>query len=215
VRTYGGWVYVAFVVDVFSRYVVGWQVSRSLHTQLALDALTMAYWRRQGNDLAGLIHHSDRGGQYLSIRYTERLAEAGVIPSVGSKGDSYDNALAESFNGLYKAELIWHQGPWTGLEEVERATLEYVDWFNTRRLHGELGMVPPAEFEARYRQQLVLDPTKDGAPGASQRSEPPASGVEALLAPADPAGPLPASPDSTSYIFAPSLSMNRVIVGSQ
>ncbi len=153
VRTHSGWVYVAFVVDVFSRYVVGWQISRSLHTELALGALTMACWRRQGQELSGLIHHSDRGGQYLSIRYTERLAEAGIVPSVGSKGDSYDNALAESFNGLYKTELIWHQGPWTGLEDVEHATLEYIDWFNTRRLHGELGMVPPSEFETLYNQQ--------------------------------------------------------------
>jgi putative transposase len=158
VRTHSGWVYVAFVVDVFSRYVVGWQISRSLQTKLALDALNMAYWRRQGQQLTGLIHHSDRGGQYLSIRYTERLAEAGVLPSVGSKGDSYDNALAESFNGLYKTELIWHQGPWTGLEDVEHATLEYIDWFNTRRLHGELGMVPPAEFEAIYYDRKVPAP---------------------------------------------------------
>jgi putative transposase len=199
VRTYSGWVYVAFVVDVFSRYVVGWQVSRSLHTELALDALTMAYWRRAGQDLAGLIHHSDRGGQYLSIRYTERLAEAGVVPSVGSKGDSYDNALAESFNGLYKAELIRHQGPWVGLEDVEHATLEYIDWFNTRRLHGELGMVPPAEFEARYMQQLQLTPT--GAPGGSERSEP-ASGVEILLAPAATAAPPSPSPTPASGILA-------------
>jgi putative transposase len=158
VRTHSGWVYVAFVVDVFSRYVVGWQISRSLHTELALGALTMAYWRRQGQELTGLIHHSDRGSQYLSIRYTERLAEAGVVPSVGSKGDSYDNALAESFNGLFKTELIWHQGPWGGLEDVEHATLEYIDWFNTRRLHGELGMIPPAEFEALYYAQA--EPTK-------------------------------------------------------
>jgi putative transposase len=158
VRTHSGWVYVAFVVDVFSRYVVGWQISRSLHAQLALDALNMAYWRRQGQELTGLIHHSDRGGQYLSIRYTERLAEAGVVPSVGSKGDSYDNALAESFNGLYKAELIWHQGPWAGFEDVERATLEYIDWFNTRRLHGELGMIPPTEFEAIYYHHAAPAP---------------------------------------------------------
>jgi putative transposase len=183
VRTYAGWVYVAFVVDVFSRYVVGWQVSRSLRTDLALDALGMAYWRRHGQDLAGLIHHSDRGGQYLSIRYTERLAEAGVVPSVGSKGDSYDNALAESFNGLYKAELIWHQGPWVGLEDVEYATLEYIDWFNTRRLHGELGMIPPAEFEALHYRRVATEPILTGAPGAPQRSEP-ASGVETSLAPA-------------------------------
>ena len=148
VKTHSGWVYVAFVVDVCSRFVVGWQAARSLRTDLALDALEMALWTRRAMPLAGLIHHSDRGVQYLAIRYTERLAEAGVVPSVGSRGDSYDNALAESFNGLYKAELIRHQGPWRGLDDVEYATLEYVDWFNHRRLHGELGLRPPAEFEA-------------------------------------------------------------------
>jgi putative transposase len=156
VKTHGGWVYVAFVVDVCSRYVVGWQSSRSLRTDLALDALEMALWRRRAASLRGLVHHSDRGVQYLAIRYTERLAEAGAVASVGSKGDSYDNALAESFNGLYKTELIRRQGPWRGLEDVEHATLEYVDWFNHRRLHGELGMVPPAEFEAAYDQALPV-----------------------------------------------------------
>lgn len=154
VKTHSGWVYVAFVVDVFSRFVVGWQASRSLHTELALDALEMAIWRR-GRRLVGLVHHSDRGGQYLAIRYTERLAEAGAVPSVGSRGDSYDNALAESFNGLYKMELIRHRGPWRGLDDVEHATLDYVDWFNHRRLHGELGMVPPSEFEASYYDSLT------------------------------------------------------------
>jgi putative transposase len=158
VKTHSGWVYVAFIIDVFSRYVVGWQASRSLHTDLALDALEMACWRRGEPHLAGLIHHSDRGVQYVSIRYTERLAEAGVVASVGSRGDSYDNALAESFNGLYKAELIRHRGPWSGLDDVEYATLEYVDWFNHRRLHGELGMVPPAEFEAIYYDQAAPAP---------------------------------------------------------
>ena len=153
VKTHSGWVYVAFVVDVCSRFVVGWQASRSLRTDLALDALEMALWARRTEELAGLIHHSDRGVQYLAIRYTERLAEAGAVPSVGSRGDSYDNALAESFNGLYKTELIRHAGPWRGLDDVEYATLEYVDWFNHRRLHGELGMVPPAEFETTYNQQ--------------------------------------------------------------
>ena len=153
VKTHSGWVYVAFVVDACSRYVVGWQASRSLRTDLALDALEMALWARRTKELAGLIHHSDRGVQYLAIRYTERLAEAGAIPSVGSRGDSYDNALAESFNGLYKTELIRHAGPWRGLDDVEYATLEYVDWFNHRRLHGELGMIPPAEFEATYNLQ--------------------------------------------------------------
>jgi putative transposase len=154
VKTHSGWVYVAFIIDVFSRYVVGWQASRSLHTRLALDALDMAYWKRRSGRLAGLIHHSDRGVQYGSIRYTERLAEAGLVASVGSRGDSYDNALAESFNGLYKTELIHRRGVWDGLDDVEYATLEYVDWFNRRRLHSELGMVPPAEFEAIYYDQM-------------------------------------------------------------
>lgn len=148
VKTHSGWVYVAFVIDVFSRYVVGWQVSRSLRTDLALDALEMALWRRR--EVKGLVHHSDRGGQYLAIRYAERLAEAGAVTSVGSRGDSYDNALAESFRGLYKAELIRKDGPWRGLDDIEFATLNYVDWFNQRRLHGEIGMIPPAEFEASY-----------------------------------------------------------------
>ena len=153
VKTHSGWVYVAFIIDVFSRFVVGWQASRSLHTEIALDALEMAIWKRRGEHLDGLVHHSDRGVQYLAIRYTERLAEAGVIPSVGSRGHSYDNALAESFKGLYKTELIRKRGPWRGLEDVEFATLEYVDWFNKRRLHGELGMVPPAELEDIYYHQ--------------------------------------------------------------
>ncbi len=156
VKTHSGWVYVAFVVDACSRFVVGWQASRSLRTDLALDALEMALWTRRAVPLAGLIHHSDRGVQYLAIRYTERLAAAGVVPSVGSRGDSYDNALAESFNGLYKTELIRHQGPWRGLDDVEYATLEYVDWFNHRRLHGELGMRPPAEFEASPARHALL-----------------------------------------------------------
>ena len=155
VKTHSGWVYVAFVVDVCSRFVVGWQAARSLRTDLALDALEMAFWARRTAPLQGLIHHSDRGVQYLAIRYTERLAEAGAIPSVGSRGDSYDNALAESFNGLYKTELIRHAGPWRGLDDVEYATLEYIDWFNHRRLHGELGMIPPAEFEATFVQQTA------------------------------------------------------------
>jgi putative transposase len=153
VKTHSGWVYVAFVVDVCSRYIVGWQVAQSLRTDLALDALEMALWARRTQEITGLIHHSDRGSQYLAIRYTERLAEAGAVPAVGSRGDSYDNALAESFNGLYKTELIRHAGPWRGLDDVEYATLEYVDWFNHRRLHGELGMITPAEFEATFLQQ--------------------------------------------------------------
>ena len=150
VKTHSGWVYVAFIIDVFSRYVVGWQASRSLRTDLALDALEMALWARRGEQLGELVHHSDRGVQYVDIRYTERLAEAGAVRSVGSKGDSYDNAMAESFNGLYKTERIYKDGPWTGLNDVEFTTLDYVDWFNKRRLHSEIGMVPPAEFEAAF-----------------------------------------------------------------
>ena len=153
VKTHSGWVYAAFIIDVFSRFVVGWQTSRSLRTDLALDALEMAMWRRRGEHLRGLIHHSDRGVQYLAIRYTDRLAAAGVVSSVGSRGDSYDNALAESFIGLYKTELIRKDAPWQGWDDVEFATLGYLDWFNQRRLHGELGMVPPAEFEATHYDQ--------------------------------------------------------------
>jgi putative transposase len=153
VSTWTGFVYVAFVIDVFSRFIVGWRVSNSLHAGLALDALEMALWRRQRQDLRGLIHHSDRGSQYLSIRYTERLADAGAVCSVGSRGDSYDNALAEAVNGLYKTEVIRKTGPWRSLEHVELATAEWVDWWNHRRLHGATGGIPPAEFEALYHQQ--------------------------------------------------------------
>ena len=158
VKTHAGWVYVAFIIDVHSRFVVGWQASRSLRTDLALDALEMAMWSRRDRNLDGLVHHSDRGVQYLSIRYTERLAEAGLVASVGSRGDSYDNAMAESFNGLYKTELIRRRGPWRGLDDVEFATLEWVDWFNHRRLHGEIGMIPPAELEERHYRQNVTAP---------------------------------------------------------
>jgi putative transposase len=150
VKTHAGFVCVAFIIDVFSRRVVGWQASNSLRSDLAIDALEMAVYGRQEHDLDGLIHHSDRGVQYLSIRYTEWLADAGVVASVGSRGDSYDNALAESFNGLYKTELIRKDGPWKSLDDVEWATLSYLEWFNNRRLHGEIGMIPPAEFEFRY-----------------------------------------------------------------
>ena len=149
VATWSGFGYVAFVIDAFSRFLVGWQASRSLRADLALDALEMAIWRRQAR-LAGLVHHSDRGSQYLSIRYTERLAEAGAVTSVGSRGDSFDNALAETIIGLYKAELIRRRGPWKGIDDVEYATLEWVDWFNHRRLLEPIGHIPPAEFEAAY-----------------------------------------------------------------
>ncbi len=158
VSTWSGFVYVAFVIDVFSRFIVGWRVSNSLHADLALDALEMAIWRRQRQDLSGLIHHSDRGVQYLSIRYTERLEDAGAVRSVGSRGDSYDNALAETVNGLYKTEVIRKRGPWRSLEQVELATAEWVDWWNHRRLHGAIGDLPPAEFEAHYHQQHAATP---------------------------------------------------------
>jgi putative transposase len=163
VRTSVGWVYAAFVLDVYSRMIVGWQVSTSLYTDLALDALKMAIWRRenQGTDLQGLVHHSDRGVQYRAIRYSQRLAEAGAVASVGSKGDSFDNAMAEAFNSLYKAELVRNRGPWRGLDDLEMATVEYIDWYNNRRLHGELGHVPPAEHEALHAMtQTVTAPLK-------------------------------------------------------
>jgi transposase InsO family protein len=152
IATWAGTVYAAFVIDVFSRMIVGWRVSRSLRSDLALDALEQALWARP--ETGRLIHHSDRGVQYVSISYTERLAEAGIEPSVGSVGDSYDNALAETIIGLYKTELIYKEGPWKGIEPVEFATLEWVDWFNNRRLLGPIGNIPPAEYEASYYQQL-------------------------------------------------------------
>jgi len=154
VSTWQGWLYVAFVVDVFARRIVGWRVSITMTTDFVLDALEQALYDRQPDPEDALIHHSDRGSQYVSIRYSERLAEAGIAPSVGSKGDSYDNALAETINGLYKAELIHHRGPWKTRESVELATLEWVSWFNHQRLMGPLGYIPPAEAEANYYRQL-------------------------------------------------------------
>jgi transposase InsO family protein len=150
VATWGGFVYVAFVIDAYSRRIVGWRVSSTLRTDLALDALEQAIYDRSGDGFEGLVHHTDRGVQYLSIRYTERLREAGIEPSVGSVGDAYDNALAESVVGLYKAELIRRRGPWRNLEAVEFATLEWVDWFNNRRLLGPIGNIPPVEYEEAY-----------------------------------------------------------------
>jgi putative transposase len=153
VATWSGFVYVAFVIDAYARRIVGWRVSRTAHASLVLDALEQALHERRPVQGGGLVHHSDRGVQYVSIRYTERLAEAGIEPSVGSVGDSFDNALAETINGLYKAEVIHRRGPWRSFEAVEFATLEWVDWFNHRRLLEPIGNVPPAEAEARYYAQ--------------------------------------------------------------
>ena len=155
VSTWQGWLYVAFVIDVFARRIVGWRVSSSMHTDFVLDALEQALYARQPERDSSLIHHSDRGSQYVSIRYSERLAEAGIEPSVGSKGDSYDNALAETINGLYKAELIHRRSPWKTKEAVELATLEWVAWFNHQRLLEPIGYIPPAEAEANYYRQLA------------------------------------------------------------
>lgn len=154
VWTRAGFVYVALVTDVFSRFIVGWRVSTSLHSELALDALEMALWNRRHQALDGLVHHSDRGVQYLAIRYTDRLEEAGAIRSVGSKGDSYDNALAESVNGLYKTELIKRRGPWRNADHVEAATAEWVRWWNHKRIHTSVDNMPPAEYEERYYKKL-------------------------------------------------------------
>ncbi len=155
VSTWQGWLYVAFVIDVFARRIVGWRVSSSMHTDFVLDALEQALYARQPSPDEALIHHSDRGSQYVSIRYSERLAEAGIEPSVGSKGDSYDNALAETINGLYKAEMIHRRAPWKTKESVELATLEWVSWFNHHRLLEPIGYIPPAEAEANYYRQLA------------------------------------------------------------
>ncbi|MFF4601128.1 IS3 family transposase [Amycolatopsis sp. NPDC001319] len=169
IRTFSGWVYAAFVIDVFSRMVVGWQVSTSLHTNLALDALEMGIWarKRAEQDVTGLVHHSDRGVQYRAIRYTERLAEAEVVASVGSRGDSYDNAMAEAFNSLFKGELIHNPAVrdrgWQSVRDVEIAVAEYVDWYNHRRVHGELGQRTPAQTEAGHqasRYDQPFEPTR-------------------------------------------------------
>lgn len=154
VATWQGFVYVAFVIDAFARRIVGWRASRTAHAGFVLDALDQALHDRRPVHRGGLIHHSDRGVQYVSIKYSERLAEAGIEPSVGSVGDSYDNALAETINGLYKAEVIYRRGPWRNFEAVEFATLEWVDWFNHRRLLESIGNMPPAEAEERYYVML-------------------------------------------------------------
>jgi transposase InsO family protein len=169
VATWRGFVYVAFVIDVFARRIVGWRVSASLRTDFVLDALEQAIYDRRGTGVDDLVHHSDRGTQYLSMRYTDRLAEAGIEPSVGSRGDSYDNALAESIIGLFKTEVIQRKGPWRHLEAVEFATLTWVDWFNTRRLLEPIGYVPPAEYEAQYYADLrQLAPREDVNPTAGE-----------------------------------------------
>lgn len=154
VATWVGFVYVAFVIDAYARRIVGWRVSRSAHAGFVLDALEQAIHDRKPVTSGATVHHSDRGVQYVSIKYTERLTQAGLVPSVGSVGDSYDNALAETINGLYKAEVIHRRGPWRTLEAVEYATLEWVDWFNNRRLLEPIGHVPPAEAEAAYYREL-------------------------------------------------------------
>jgi putative transposase len=155
VSTWQGWQYVAFVIDVYARRIVGWRQSSSMRTDFVLDALEQALYDRQPERTDALIHHSDRGSQYVSIRYSERLAEAGIEPSVGSRGDSYDNALAETINGLYKAELIHRRGPWKTKESLEIATLEWVSWFNHHRLLEPIGYIPPAEAEENYYRQLT------------------------------------------------------------
>jgi putative transposase len=155
VATWLGFTYVAFVIDVFARKIVGWRASTSMRADLVLDALEQALHDRSGADRDRLVHHSDQGVQYLSIRYTERLAEAGIEPSVGSRGDAYDNAMAESVIGLYKTEVILRKGPWKNSEDVEFKTLDWVDWFNTRRLLEPIGYVPPVEYEAMYYQQQM------------------------------------------------------------
>ena len=155
VSTWTGFVYVAFIIDVYARRIVGWRTSRTAHASFVLDALEQALHDRRPAHRGGLVHHSDRGSQYLSIKYTERLAEAGIEPSVGSVGDSYDNALAETINSLYKAEVIHRRGPWRTMEAVEFATLEWVDWFNNRRLLEPIGNIPPAEAEERYYAMMA------------------------------------------------------------
>jgi putative transposase len=158
VRTWAGRVYTAFVIDVYSRLIVGWSIATHIRAELALDGLEMAIWRRD-RDLDGLIHHSDRGSQYTAIVYTDRMLDEGIAPSVGSVGDSYDNAMAETVIGLYKTELIHRRGPWRRFEDVEIATLEWIDWWNRRRIHSSIGDVPPAEFEAAYAGSINEEPS--------------------------------------------------------
>lgn len=166
-RTFAGWAYAAFVLDVYSRRVVGWQLSTSLRTDLALDALEMGLWTRDhaGQPTTGVIAHSDKGVQYVAIRYTQRLVEAGAVAYVGSTGDSYDNAMAEAFNSIFKAELVRNRGPWKTIDDLEIAVAEYIDWYNHRRLHGQIGLIPPVEYETTYYAQ-------NPAPATVEASEP-------------------------------------------
>jgi putative transposase len=183
VATWSGFAYAAFVIDVFSRRIVGWRVASTLATSLALDALEMAIWSRNER-LDGLVHHSDRGSQYLSIVYTERLAAEGGITSVGSKGDSYDNALAESVIGLYKSELIFSRGPWRSVEDIELATLAWAHWWNTTRLHSAIGHLPPAEFERRWleaNERTTLSGPGSAAGGDGDRKTPEEPSPEQLV----------------------------------
>ena len=182
VATWAGFVYVAFVIDAYARRIVGWRASRTAHASFVLDALEQALHDRRPIHRGGLVHHSDRGSQYVSIKYTERLAEAGIEPSVGSVGDSYDNALAETINGLYKAEVIHRRGPWRSFEAVEFATLEWVDWFNNRRLLEPIGNIPPAEAEERY--YAMLERASDG--GVTQTKWPPANPGRFIIQPEQP-----------------------------
>jgi putative transposase len=186
VATWSGFAYAAFVIDVFSRRIVGWRVASTLRTSLALDALEMAIWSRDER-LTGLVHHSDRGCQYLSIVYTERLGAEGGITSVGSKGDSYDNALAESVIGLYKSELIFNRGPWRTVEDVELATLGWVHWWNSARLHSAIGHVPPAEFERRWveanRSTTLSGPRSDAGPVGVRKTPEESSSEQLVLGP--------------------------------
>ena len=170
VSTWQSFVYVAFVIDVFARRIVGWRVSSSMQTDFVLDALEQALYARRAEREGDLVHHSDRGSQYVSIRYSERLTEARIEPSVGSTGDSYDNALAETINGLYKAEIIHRRGPWKTREAVELATLEWVSWFNHHRLLESIGYIPPAEAEANFwREQSQATTKKNTAAAAAQQ----------------------------------------------
>jgi putative transposase len=161
VPTWAGVAYVCFIIDVFSRTIVGWRAAGNMRTDMVLDALEMARWSR-GTKLPGLVCHSDAGSQFTAIRYSERLAEPGALPSIGSVGDSYDNALAETVNGLYKTEVIRRRGPWRNVDQVELATLEWVHWFNTQRLHGALGDIPPEEFEAAFYAAQQTGPVRVG-----------------------------------------------------